>query len=166
VGLSQLRTLLEQGVGVRSFQFIIPHPFLPPRFRKISENRNMILLIDQDVTMYARWEGERLERHQPLSKGAVRQLLREVTQRMKDYRRDLEIYGRFIESQGEEPFGGSRYEFPTIPRELDGAEQKKVEIKPDKDNTPKLTAYLLMGTSAAEDMGGESPIPRGEWENE
>lgn len=162
---SQLRETLERKAIEEDLQFLIPYPFLPPRFRNISENRSMILLIDQELTIHVRWEGARLAEHHPLTVGATRQLIREVMRNMARYRRELRVYSRFIEGYAEEPFEDQRYEAFRLIKKLPTAvrdETKKTDMEAD---TIELKAKLLAGTSACSNMGGESPLPEWDWES-
>jgi len=165
VGKSRLREILERKAIEEDLQFLIPHPFLPPRFRRISENRNMILLIDQELTAHVRWEGARLAEHHPLTVGATRQLIREVMRNMTRYRRELGIYGRFIEEYTEEPFDDERYESFRLVKELPTAVLDKTKETAKETDVVELKASLLAGTSACSSMGGESPFPEWDWES-
>ncbi len=152
--ISQLRALLEREAGQENLQFVIPHPLLPPRFREISEDRNMILLVDLDMTVHVRWEGERMVEHHPLSTGAVRRLMREVRRNISDYRRDLEIYARFIDSECEAPFDDERYEAYRLPEPAPVAEQEGTKVP-----VTEITAELFLELEKARAGGGESPFP-------
>ncbi len=157
MGISQLRALLERKASLDNLQFIIPYPLLPPRFREISEDRNMILLVDLDLTTHVRWEGERMVEHHPLSKGEVRRLMREVGRNISNYRQDLEVYARFIDSRCEEPFDDKRYEAFRLPKPTPDAEQKGTE-----PTMTEIIAGISLEPSKATVVGGESPFP--EWD--
>jgi hypothetical protein len=154
VGISRLRALLEQRATVEDLQFIIPHPFLPPRFRKISQDRNMILLVDADLTIHVRWEGTRLAEHHPLTREAAQHLVREVLRNMKAYRRELEVYSRFLGSWAEQPLGDKRYELPRWPTEPPKAWQEEAE-----DTVTEVTAIVPLELEELTALGGESPFP-------
>lgn len=160
MGISRLRALLERRAGFEDLQFVIPHPLLPPRFRKVSRSRNMVLLIDTDLTLHVRWEGEQMCEHCPLTKGAARQLVREVLQNMKAYRRELAVYARFIEDCAEQPSDDHRYELPRLPRELPTAPQEETK-GPEEDPEVEVVATVLLEPSGDVALGGENPLP--EW---
>jgi len=146
---------------------ILPHPLLPPRFQDLSEDRNMILFLDQDMTLHVRWEGARIHEHHPLTPGAVNRLVKEVLRNMSKYRKDLEIFNRFVRQNAEQPFEDDR---PLDPfrfkeRELPPAER----IAEEENRTIEITAEIEIGISdqlEAErmdlsipaDFGGEAPM--------
>ncbi len=160
MGISRLRVLLEEKATEEDIQFIIPHPLLPPRFREICEDRNMVLLLDTDMTIHVRWEGERMSEHHPLTRGATRRLVREVLRKATAYRRELEVYARFVDRWAEEPFDDDRYEgvrFPKPPPPaVNGAveEEESVEISAVMDVAPR---------KAPLSVGGTSPMPKWDW---
>ena len=162
MGISRLRALLEDMALEEDIQFTIPHPFLPPRFREICENQNMLLLVDQDLTIHVRWEGARMAEHYPLTKGATRRLIREVLRKMKEYRRDVEVYARFIEHHAEEPLDDERYE--AIRGTKDPPLAEKEDEDDTKDEVVEIAATVALGTPAEmpASMGGSSPLP--EWD--
>jgi hypothetical protein len=163
-----LRAQLDRSVGFDEVGFTIPHVFLPPRFKDISKNRNMILRMDLDSVLHVKWEGALQEEHHPLTPGAVRRLVKECFRNMKKYRRDLEVFARFIDKEGEEPFWDDRADSLTKDRparpaiETPDAKQKEAEIVavlgPDGE--------LIQGTVddfLEEEMGGESALPDFGW---
>jgi hypothetical protein len=143
----------------------IPHPFLPPRFQKLAQNRNMILLLDQDLTLHVRWEGARRYEHHPLTPQAACRLIQEVQSRMVKYRRDIQIFSRFIEQNAEQPFENSRALDPVRwpKQETPGADKQEIDVS-------EVVAEAEIGEALeAERMaerGGESPMPTMENEYE
>ena len=134
---------------------IIPHPFLPPRYQKLSQERNMILLLDRDMTLHIRWEGSKLHEHLPLTPRAARGLIRECLGRMTKYRRDLQVFSKFIEENAEQPFDD--------PRALDPIRFKERELPPaqpleeeTEDTATELVAEIQLSNP---EIGGESPMP-------
>lgn len=101
---SKLRKFLEEEAGMEEIRLVIPHPLLPPRFRILSEERNMILILDENMVTRITWEGSRMEEYQPLNPAAAGQLLKEVCDRIIKYRRDLQGFEAFIREWGEKPF--------------------------------------------------------------
>jgi len=132
---------------------ILPHPLLPPRFQDLSEDRNMILSLDQDLTLHVRWEGARIHEHHPLTPGAVNRLVKEVLRNMSKYRKDLEIFNRFVRQTAEQPFEDDRpldpYHFKE--RELPPAEKIAEE---EEDHTIEITADVRL----PDELGGEGPM--------
>lgn len=162
MGISQFRALLEKKALEDDIQFTIPHPLLPPRFREICEDRNMILLLDQDLTIHVRWEGERMSEHHPLTKGATRRLIREVLRKAKEYRRDLEIFARFVDQKAEEPFDDDRYELIRLPRDPPKAVRPILVDK--KDSVMEIPAVIPLGPSKTSlCVGGDNPFPDWDW---
>ncbi len=157
MGVSQLRTLLNKKALEEDVLFTIPHPFLPPRFREICENRNMLLLLDRDMTIHVRWEGERMSEHHPLTKGGARRLIREVLRKARDYRRELEVYARFLESKAGEPFDDDRYECGRLFKPAPPAEIETPEVK-------EISAVVKLGPrQIGFCVGGSSPMPEWDW---
>ena len=140
---------------------IIPHPFLPPRFQKLSKNHNMILLLDRDMTVHIRWEGSRLHEHHPLTPRAARGLIREVQSYMTKYRREIKVFSRFIEQKAEEPFEDSRApdpfrwknkELPPAPKREERDQEVVANITVDARTEEALEVERLLSG------GGESPM--------
>ncbi len=160
--ISRLRALLEKKALEEDIQFIIPHPLLPPRFREICGGCNMILLLDRDLTIHVRWEGERLAEHHPLTKGATRRLIREVLRKAREYRRELEVFGRFIDQQGEEPFDDDRYEIIRLPKDPPKAEREA--SNDTEDSVIEIPAVIPLGSSRQSlCVGGSTPLPEWYW---
>ena len=156
---SPLRKQLEKEAGWEEFRMIIPHPFLPPRFQKLAKNRNMVLAFDQELTLHVRWEGARFHEHHPLTPRATQRLVREVLNRITKYRRELQVFSRFVVSVGEQPFEELRaldpaprkkQEEPSAVRE---EEDEPIEIQTEIAIEAALRAEMLLG------VGGESPMP-------
>lgn len=162
--MGSLKERLDQESGFSEVEFTIPHVFLPPRFREQSKQRNMILFLDLDNVVHVRWEGARQDEHQPLTPGAVRRLLKECARNMKKYRRDLDVFGRFIDRTAEAPFWDPREDSLTRDRQDKPAEQEE----PEDDSVEEIIAVLgpdgelIQGKVSdflEEEMGGESPMP-------
>lgn len=159
-----LKKKLDQALGFDEVSFIIPHVFLPPRFREISKNRNMILFMDMDTVMHVRWEGARQDEYHPLTPGACRRLFKECISNMKKYRKDLDDFSRFVDKDAEVPFWDPRKSSLNKDREEKPApssgEEKEIVavVGPNgKLARGKISDFL------EEEMGGESPMPFG-WE--
>ena len=160
---SPLREALEAEAGWEEFQMIIPHPFLPPRFQNLAKGRNMILLLDRDMTLHIRWEGARMHEHHPLTPGAVRRLMKEVFTRMTKYRRELQVFSKFVDENAEQPFDDPRAPDPLRWKEREMPVAAKEEPE-EEDEAIEVTAHIEVGVSEqleAERMlnrGGESPM--------
>lgn len=141
-------------------EFILPHVFLPPRFKEVSKNRNMILFLDVDQVMHVRWEGALQDSHHPLTPGACRRLFKECVRNMRKYRKDLDAFSRFVGKTAEEPFwdprnfGGSK----PRPEKTAEAEEDPEEIIAAIDNKGQLVEGTV---SDFIEEGGESPMPFG-----
>jgi hypothetical protein len=158
-----LKSKLNHVVGnFGEVEFILPHVFLPPRFKEISEDRNMILFLDIDQVMHVRWEGALQDSHHPLTPGACRRLFRECVRNMRKYRKDLDAFSRFVDKTAEEPFWDPRVSSLSKPRPEKPAEAIKdpepEEIIAVVDNTGKLVEGTFSDLS---ESGGESPMPFG-----
>lgn len=103
MSVEKLRSQLEWSLGFEECRFTVPHIFLPPRFREISQDRNMILTIGGDMVMCVRWEGSRLEEYHPLNPAAAGHLLKEVRDNMTRYRREIKVFEKFIRENAEVP---------------------------------------------------------------
>lgn len=144
-------------------QFTIPHVFLPPRFKEISNNRNMILFLDIDQVVHVRWEGARFEEHHPLTPGACRRLFKDCVANMKRYRKDLDSIARFIDREAQAPFWNPRENSLTGDRQDKPASAEEVKEKGDEiiavlDNSRELDQESV---SNLLELGGESPMPFG-----
>ncbi len=154
---SQLRKLLDKEAGWEEFRMIIPHPFLPPRFQKSAKNRNMILLLDRDMTLHIRWEGARLHEHHPLTPQAARRLIEEVLGYMTKYRRELKVFSRFIGEWGEQPFDDPRAMDPLRLKERE-APSASLEVREEVRVHETLRAGRLPERMRGMGRGGESPM--------
>ena len=158
-----LKEQLNRALGFDEVSFTIPHVFLPPRFKEVSKNRNMILFMDTDTVMNVRWEGARQDEHHPLTPGACRRLFKECIRNMKKYRKDLNSFSRFVDDEAEFPFWDPREDSLTRDREEKPApsteeEEQGEEIIAVLDSSGEL----VQGTvSDFLEQGGESPMPFG-----
>ena len=153
---SPLRKLLEREAGWEEFRMIIPYPFLPPRFQKLASNRNMILLLDQDLTLNVRWEGARMHEHHPLTPRAASRLIRDVLEHMSKYRRELGIFSRFVERYGALPFDDQRCLDPIRTKQRKLPPAFREEGRGEEDTSTDVVATISL---AKTEMGGESPMP-------
>ncbi len=162
-----LKEQLNRALGFDEVSFTIPHVFLPPRFKDISKDRNMILFMDLDTVMHVRWEGARADEHHPLTPGACRRLFKECISNMKKYRKDLDAFSRFVDIEAEVPFWNPREnsltkDRPETPAPSVDEEEQEEEIiavvGPNGDLIQGTVSEILK-----EEMGGESPMPFG-WE--
>jgi hypothetical protein len=143
---------LEQNVGFEEIQFVIPHAFLPPRFRDISDGRNMLLCLDLDVTIHVRWEGAHQNAHHPLTPGAARRLLRECKRNMTRYRTDLTTFANFLDAEAEEP----SWELREFSEDEETAARPAKEAKEEGSEEGREVTAVIPST---ENLGGESPHP-------
>lgn len=139
---------MEESAGFEPIEFTIPHIFLPPRFEKASQKRNMLLTIDMELVAHIFWEGASEDQVEPLRPAQVRQLLRYCNKRMTQYRSDLGVFGRFVDSSAENPFCDPREEAESYT-----LEPKDVERLPVKRMKEKRVQTLTTS------LGGESPLP-------
>ncbi len=126
---SQLRQLLNQKACVEQLEFRVPPVFLPPRFRDMSRGRDLLLMLDDDLTVHIRWHNETFLTHHPLTPGATRRLVGEITKYIKQYKDNLRVFGKFIDDFAEQPFDEERYH--------DGFCQEKEATQRAKKNGPK-----------------------------
>ncbi len=135
---SHLRKVLENRAGLEKIYIRLPYVFLPPRFEKISRNRDLILLFDDNFTLHVRWSGELEFIHHPLTRKAAFRLVRDVQQRMTRFRRDLDITHRFLNSYAEDVGEGLRS------RELTrwDKREKPVELRTEKEEGESLSDLL------------------------
>ena len=162
-----LKEQLNRALGFDEVNFTIPHVFLPPRFKEISKDRNMILFMDLDTVMNVRWEGARQDEHHPLTPGACRRLFKECISNMKKYRKDLNAFSRFVDSEAEHPFWDPRENSLTKDREEKPAPSTEEEAQGEEIIAVLGPDGKLMQGTVSElledEMGGESPMPFG-WE--
>jgi len=155
-------------LGFDEVSFTIPHVFLPPRFKEISKDRNMILFMDMDTVMHVRWEGARQDEHHPLNPGACRRLFKECIRNMKKYRKDLDTYSRFVDREAEVPFWNPREDSltkdrPEKPAPSLGEEEQGEEIIAALGPNGELVQGKV-SNFLKDEMGGENPMPDFGWE--
>jgi len=152
--MKTLREFLEVAAGAADIDFIIPHPFLPPRYQKQSLCRNLILGMDREFRAMIRWEGELVGRDTYLSPAECSRLIHDVLERMKKYRQELRSLKSFLgKVLCEEPEGNS---------EEDVAEPKAAEELPEDSYHTDFVQVTADGMIVG---GGESPYPL-DWEEE
>lgn len=117
-----LRAKLERDAGWSDVLFTIPAVFLPPRFRRIATGRDMILCLNEDMEILVKWSGTQPEPHQPLTPKGFGRLIREVRRNISKYRRDLDVFSRFVSAKAEEPFWDPRRDSLHADREEQPAE--------------------------------------------
>ncbi len=105
---SRLRRVLENRSGIERIYLRLPYIFLPPRFEKISLNRDLVLLLKDDYTLHVRWSGELEINPHPLTVNAALRLIEDVLNNMTSYRKDLSIASRFLEQHAEGIGDGTR----------------------------------------------------------
>jgi hypothetical protein len=170
VAKKSLTEFLEEEAGMEEFRFVLPHPFLPPRFQEVSQSRNLILLLDRDLTLHLRWEGARRHKHWPLTPRAAAGLIRDVLSRMTAYRKDMQDFSRFIERVAEQPFEDPRYDAVT----KDVSPKPALPIVPETKSPVELVAEVYGWTHAQLQQmelllsnpgtGGESPMGMGDFD--
>lgn len=163
--VKNLKKRLDGALGEGEISFIIPHVFLPPRFKNVSNNRNMILFMDEDTVMHIRWEGALQDEYNPLNPGACRRVFKECIRNMKKYRKDLDTFSRFVDKEAEVPFWDPRTDSLTkdqpekpAPASKEGSGQEEISAILGPEDK------LIQGKvadSLEEEMGGENPIPFG-----
>ena len=151
-----LEEALYEVTGLKEIEFNIPHIFLPPRYRKICENRNMVLVVDEELVIHVRWEGALHDEYLPLTPKAACHLIKECTVRMTNYRRDLGVFSRFVKNEGEAFSGNSRDDNALLDEELECTEALPIL-------NGRTTVVAKVSTFNHQDMGGESPMPEGEF---
>ena len=94
-----------------------------------------------------------MHEHCPLTPKATARLVKEVLGRMSKYRRELQVFSRFIDRWGALPFDDIRAldPFRLEERELPPASQEEEEEDP-----AEIVAEVHL---SATEMGGESPMP-------
>ncbi len=153
-----LKKQLDHVCGFKDIEFIIPHVFLPPRFVKVSKNRNMVLTIDMDMVPHVYWEGALQDAYHPLTPGAVRKLLRECVRNMKKYRQDLDVFARFVDGEAEMPFWDPRVDSLAPKRDPKDAEEDPFFT----EVVAVVEGGRLKEGNASDflDQGGENPMPK------
>lgn len=155
----KFRALLEKVSGDEEIEFIIPHPFLPPRYQELANNSNMILVLDRDMTLHVRWEGARLLEWHSITPGESRRIVASVLRNLEKYREEIKAFGRFVDERAEMPFEDPRY---------DGVLEIKAEVHANpipekkKSEDPGVTVPAETQTALVA-MGGEPPLPSWEW---
>ncbi len=164
--VNRLRQLLREKAGEEQLDFRIPEVFLPPRFRGLSEGRDLLLMLDDDLTIHIRWQKEGFHVHHPLTPGAARRLVRESLRNMEKYKKELKIFGEFVDEVGEEPFEDERYhdgycyERKTVPPAKRDRSEDEGERTATIRNFPSLRALARMiREQDSTESGGESPCP-------
>lgn len=132
---SQLRQLLEDKTGEEQLEFRVPNIFLPPRFRELSEGRDLLLMMDDDLTIHIRWHGQDFHEHHPLTPGASRRLVGEIMRYMTKYRKHLKVFGKFIYEYAEQPWNEKRYHDGF--RQEKEATQRAKEDRPEEEEEPE-----------------------------
>src|SRR5262245_46238826 len=87
---------LKEIAGRQELTLVIPYPFLPPRFLKDAEGRNLLLRVGKDGGIVTLWEGARFSEHAPIAPKAAIKLLLEVADRGKRYSEELQEWGSFL----------------------------------------------------------------------
>jgi hypothetical protein len=166
---------------MEQLEFRVPPVFLPPRFRDLSEGRDLLLTLDDDLTVHIRWHNEDFHTHHPLTIGATRRLVGEIMNYIKQYKEHLRVFGTFINKYGEQPFDEERYhdgfcqEKEATQRakkdgqeeeeehEAQGQEEEQDEVRPEFRRAMEARrAGKLFWEShfeQASEIGGESPCP-------
>lgn len=150
--MSKFRKLLDRMAGEREIEFLIPHPFLPPRLQEVAERRNMILLFDRDFTLHVRWEGARRGEWHSITPGEARQIIASARRLLTRYRTELLAFEGFIRATAEQPFDHPRFDPPSDLKKLP---KPKIREEGTSDSVTVITAEI----SAAANQGGESPFP-------
>lgn len=110
--------VLEERCGLESCTFLIPHIFLPPRFKSLSKNSNMIIHLNTSMEAQIKWEKSRADEYIHLTPSSSSRLIADVLRNLDKYKKDLKIFQKFLKENVEE--------IPTNPRE-------KTFFKPKKD---------------------------------
>ena len=155
----RLKAMLERVSGEEEVEFTIPHPFLPPRYREMSNRTNMILVLDRDMTLHVKWEGARLSEWNSITPGECRRIVASVLHYLSSYREELRAFSRFVDAHAEMPFDDPRFEPGTSPQER--AQERPAPVQRESKDR---AAGVPVGTSALSmALGGESPCPSWEW---
>lgn len=113
---NKLLDLLMEKVGQEEVGFVIPHPLLPPRYRKVCESRNMIVTLDVENTIQLRWENARLMTWMSPTPGEFRTIVSYAMKKIQQYRRDLETFGDFVDRVAENPFLDPIFDDGEVPK--------------------------------------------------
>jgi hypothetical protein len=133
VRASQLQQVLNKKVGEEQLEFRIPQIFLPPRFRDLSEGRDLLLMLDDDLTIHIRWNNEGFHTHHPLTPGAARRLVGEIMKHITEYKKSLRVFGTFINGVAEEPWDEERYHDGFRKEEETAQRAKEVGAKEEEE---------------------------------
>lgn len=144
---NKLLDLLVEKMGQEDVEFVIPHPFLPPRYSKICGNRNMIVTLDTENTIQLRWENARLITWMSPTPGEFRTIVSYAMKKMQKYRRDLETFGNFVDRVAEDPFLDPIFYDGEVPKA--GVAEKK-----ETASSASIPQVRFPFTG-----GGESPFP-------
>jgi len=142
---------LERLGGEEEIHFVIPYPFLPPRFRKISQERNLLLCMDTDFGTIGKWEGSHYQEWLPFTPRGAYRLMMEVLKNMRRYAEDCFSFAAFVEENG------------CIIDSNPGAEDESSR-RPDRDPEEIKTEKRIIKASVKierdqEVLGGEPPVP-------
>jgi hypothetical protein len=101
--------------------------------------------LDWDLTLNVRWEGARLFEYQPLTPAQAARLLREVSERAAQYRKELQTFSDFIQSAAEQPSESVRLDpnykiTPPPPAERPGKRKLATRYGLQPDQIQTLTA--------------------------
>lgn len=144
---NKLLDLLVDKMGEEEVEFVIPHPLLPPRYRKVCQGRNLIATLDVENTIQLRWENARLQVWMSPTPGEFRVLVAYALKQMQQYRRDLQTFGNFVDRVAEAPFQDPIFDDTE-------AAKPKVAEKREIDSKTGISPGRFPFTA-----GGESPFP-------
>lgn len=134
-----LYRLLEDKAGGEEFQWRIPNSFLPPRFKKLADGKDMLLVLERNYSLNLRIDGEKIQATIVLTPGKARQLLKEITNYCSEYGKQARSLSSFVKNYGE--------------YSDDYVEEKK-EIPKE---CPKIEKEETVSSNS--DYGGENPFP-------
>jgi len=149
VSRNKLLDLLVERMGREAVEFIIPHPLLPPRYRRECKDRNLIVTFDIENTIQLRWENARLTSWMSPTPGEFRVVVAYALKKMEQYRRDLRTFGNFVDRVAEQPFQDPIFDDADTMVEPKLAEKKG---SASKGSIPGVRFPFMGG-------GGESPLP-------
>jgi hypothetical protein len=147
----ELRDFLKATAGDEEIKFIIPHPFLPPRYHGESQGRNLVAILDRDLTVHLRWENSRLGSWANITRGQFRRLAAESLRGMTKYRQDLKVFASFVDKVAELPFTDPIFDEP-------------LSMLSNKDKASIGTqSEAVVNEATVEPAGGEPPLLETEW---
>jgi hypothetical protein len=161
MGKRRLKQILETKTGEEDLILNIPHPVLPPRLQEKSQNRNLLLILDTDFQIRARWEGTKRGERMAFTPKAASHLLKEVRRNMQAFSQDLFVFGNFVRANGEHPIDGSKLDDPSSAREPKQAERHEIIVLYDSEEGKK--AEPSPKNHRVKEVGGESPLPFFDW---